>query len=137
MIFLCWLYRVSANVHADGADVEASPAFAVGMYFIPFYNLFVPPVAMSEIARASVSPTDWREQPKWKVVPVWWLLQIISNVMGMYVMVFEKTGGTAPNKFSQLVWTIVIGSALNIALHSSQLFLVTRVAAAQRNRAHS
>lgn len=42
VIFCLWFHRAVLHAHALGIPVAASPAFAVGSWFIPFANLFVP-----------------------------------------------------------------------------------------------
>lgn len=41
-IFCRWFHRAVQHAQALGLPVAASPAFAVGSWFIPFANLFVP-----------------------------------------------------------------------------------------------
>lgn len=50
--FLMWLYRVSKNVPALGnakSRVEYSPGWAVGSFFIPFANFYMPYKAVREV----------------------------------------------------------------------------------------
>ncbi len=46
--FLVWVYRAHANVHALGFnELKFSPGWAVGWWFIPFFNLVQPARAMA------------------------------------------------------------------------------------------
>lgn len=82
VMFFVWLYRAVANVHALGADIGVGAGLAIGIYFIPFVNLFLPPVAMNELVRASKNAANWRQQKGWWLVPVWWVLWLTMNIGG-------------------------------------------------------
>src|SRR5271155_2156330 len=82
--FFVWLYRASANVHALGAsELNAGPGLAIGFYFIPFINLFMPFITMGEIWKASIDAPHWKEQKGTLLIPLWWLLQIGSGIAGI------------------------------------------------------
>lgn len=52
--FLFWIYRAHSNLPALGAEnLDYSPGWAVGYFFIPILNLFRPYQVMSEIWRGS------------------------------------------------------------------------------------
>ena len=86
--FLMWIYRAHSNLPALGAiNLEYSPGWAVGCFFIPVANLIWPYFAMSEIWRGS-DPTKYntvsgrclRSFPL--LVACWWglcLLMIFMN----------------------------------------------------------
>ena len=83
VVFFFWLYRVSANIHALGATgLNATPGFAVGAYFIPFLNLFMPAIIMGEIWKASINAPRWASQRGTPLVAIWWTFQILTNIGG-------------------------------------------------------
>jgi len=81
VVFCVWTYRVNANLHALGAsNLRFTPGWAVGWYFVPVANLWKPYQVMSEIWRASKSPSGWQYEVSSSIVGWWWFLWIISNV---------------------------------------------------------
>jgi hypothetical protein len=51
--FLMWLYRASNNVAAFGQRTQHSSGWAVGSFFVPIMNLFVPYQATKDIWQKS------------------------------------------------------------------------------------
>lgn len=78
ILFLRWVYRCNANAGAMGTEkMEFTPGWAVGCYFVPFVNLFLPYQAMKEIWTRSLGPTD---RPAPQIVRWWWALFLLINV---------------------------------------------------------
>jgi formate-dependent nitrite reductase membrane component NrfD len=68
-----WTYRASSNAHALGAQgLRYSPRWAVGGYFIPIANLWMPYQAVKEIAQASRDPSSWQSRGWPRSLPLWW-----------------------------------------------------------------
>lgn len=81
--FSMWTYRVSSNVHALGCrGLRFKPGWAVGWYFIPIANLWVPYQAMKEIWRASKNPGGWESETTGSVLGWWWFCWIVSAIVG-------------------------------------------------------
>ncbi len=78
--FLMWFYRVHRNLPALGAtNLDYSPGWAVGSFFVPFLNLFRPYQVMSEVWKHSrVGP----ESGATALVGLWWGAWIINGVAG-------------------------------------------------------
>jgi len=82
VVILMWIYRANLNAHRLGAkEMEFSPGWAVGWYFVPFANLWKPYQAMREIWQASANPERWEYEDRSWLLPVWWTIWIISNVV--------------------------------------------------------
>lgn len=76
---LCWIYRASANLWARKLpDVSYSPAGAIGFYFVPLLNLFVPYLAMRDIWRSSLKNAEPPQDAGTSILGIWWLLFICS-----------------------------------------------------------
>lgn len=76
-----WIYFSSKNLRAFGAiGLTIRPGWAVGWYFVPIANLWKPYQAMKEIWQASSDPLDWTRQETPGLMPVWWLLWLVSTV---------------------------------------------------------
>jgi len=54
----------------------------VGWYFVPVANLWKPYQAMKEIWKASSDPENWQDRPVSPLLPWWWLLCVVSSIIG-------------------------------------------------------
>ena len=83
VLFCVWIYRANYNARQLGAtDMQFSPGWAVGWYFIPIANLWKPYQAMCEIWQASADPAHWQQQPRGAILPLWWTFFLLSNFVG-------------------------------------------------------
>jgi hypothetical protein len=88
VIFFCvWLYRAYDNLPALGNPTRAlsySPGWAVGSFFVPIVNLFVPYRAIKELWQKSVLPEERLmsepDVPAW--FHIWWLFWLLSSFAG-------------------------------------------------------
>ncbi|MCK6439330.1 MAG: DUF4328 domain-containing protein [Planctomycetes bacterium] len=89
--FFLWQYRIVRNLPALFADGRKfTPGWAVAWWFFPIANLWKPYQAMREAWRASSprltsTPTDWKKEENSAMLPLWWALWIVSNVLGAEV----------------------------------------------------
>jgi hypothetical protein len=65
--WLVWQHRVTANVWARGHAIPTRPGWAVGWWFIPIANLWMPAVALARVYRASLASSGRPARP-WIVV---------------------------------------------------------------------
>jgi uncharacterized membrane protein len=60
---LTWIYSASRHAHLAGVlEMTVTPGWAVGWYFVPFANLFMPFRAMREIEEASAAAVSQKER---------------------------------------------------------------------------
>ena len=86
VLIIKWIYRANYNAHQLGAqDMNYTPAWSVGYYFIPVFNLWKPYQAMKEIWKASKNPLDWRLSKTSPILPVWWALWLTSNILNQSI----------------------------------------------------
>ena len=83
VVFFCmWLYRAYDNLRAfgHGRQLEHSPGWAVGSFFVPFVNLVIPYRAVREVWQKSAPPDEALlsapSPPAW--FPIWWAFWLIS-----------------------------------------------------------
>ena len=75
------------NARALGAaDLEFTPGYAIGWYFVPIMAVFKPYQAMKEIWRASANPADWQTQSTPLLLPGWWLLWLVNGALGQFAL---------------------------------------------------
>ena len=85
-LILSWIYQANNNARKRGAlQMEYTPGWAVGYFFIPVLTLWKPYQAMQELWKASKNPSDWVFQTTSAVLPLWWGLWLISNFLGQLI----------------------------------------------------
>jgi hypothetical protein len=77
VLFCRVIHRFSANARALGAErMLFDPKGAVGSFFIPLANCFLPYLMLTEIYTASdpqAGPDNWRQSPVRAPLGWWWL----------------------------------------------------------------
>ncbi|WP_265564771.1 DUF4328 domain-containing protein [Streptomyces hygroscopicus] len=85
VVFITWLYRVRVNAEYFAQDVcTMARGWAIGAWFVPVGNLWLPYRVASEIWQASAQNApdgSWRTISK-ALVTAWWTLAITSAVIG-------------------------------------------------------
>ena len=91
--FLIWFHRAHKNLPALGAgNLEHSPGWAVGGFFIPFLNIVRPYQVMREVWKASDPevelsvPHSWQYAATSPLIGFWWVTWLISNFLGQLVL---------------------------------------------------
>jgi hypothetical protein len=124
VVFLVWLHRVFGNLPVIGArNLEFSPGWAVGWWFIPFLN-FVRPYQVvrelySESHRAVENTGGEPSEPTTENVGFWWGTFLIS---GFVLRISDgMVGGAneAPSKYfpvAHLAGNILFSSAAILAI---------------------
>lgn len=80
--FCRWMHRSYANLKALGApDPRYTPGWAVGSFFIPVVNLFLPYRAMKDIWNGSVGRTLTDAEP---LLAYWWAAWIVAGVLDSF-----------------------------------------------------
>jgi hypothetical protein len=134
VLFFIWIYRTSANAHAMGADLSHSAGFSIGMFFVPGLNLFMPPMMMSELARASINAPLWRTQPKSILVALWWTLQLAASIGGIMLNFFTPARGAALAEFRTYFGWIIAFQLLSILHYAVMALLVGKISSKQRSQ---
>lgn len=86
VVFFCvWLYRSYDNLRAFGnRPLGHSPGWAVGSFFVPIVNLFVPYRAVKELWQRSVPESESflsePDVPAW--LSIWWLFWLLASFAG-------------------------------------------------------
>ncbi|MER7759674.1 DUF4328 domain-containing protein [Streptomyces sp. NPDC097619] len=139
--FLLWFRRVRLNAECFGQEgLERSRGWALGVWFVPIANLWMPYGVATDIWRAStLRPRNGTESPAGPAYPylgigVWWVLWVGTCLMGRFV--------------GQMAWdtddldtyrTILLTSAgsdlLDIAAAVAAAVFVRRLTALQRRAA--
>lgn len=135
-VFAAWIHRAHRNLASLGAkNLGVTPAWAVGWFFMPFANLWMPYQAMRTLWRASQDAPRWQLQgvPWW--LALWWVAWVARQALGTAMMSQESSGSAIE---AQLQWTEMnmtahtVGLLLN-ALAAMLVFRISRAQAAQLN----
>lgn len=102
IFLLIWEYRAFNNLPAlKATNLEFSPGWAIGWWFIPFANLVKPYQVMSELWNASDSDFDPKASflsnriGSPKIIGCWWGIWILSNISGRV----SNTMGNAQSQY--------------------------------------
>jgi len=119
-VTLRWLYLANANARALGAtDLMGSPGLAVGWFFIPLANLFMPYVTVRDMWKASADPRDWQAASASGAIVLWWVLWLAGNIAGTISLrlwlEYPKEAGDAGEIFSLVSNLASIPAALILA----------------------
>lgn len=137
--FLMWVYRVSANLRAFGAEgLSISPGWAVGYFFIPILCLYKPYRALRDAWQASKPGLDLAKQPEsWWRVPSdprvgWWWVAVLSGMFVTYGVAFITYESGDSVIRPAFIWLdIVMRTAQNVAV----ILLVTALTTRQEEAA--
>tara|TARA_Y100001970_G_C14085464_1_gene777057 strand:+ start:307 stop:981 length:675 start_codon:yes stop_codon:yes gene_type:complete len=85
IVFLIWLHRANKNSRALGAqDMQFTPDWCIGWWFIPIASLWKPYQAVREIWKTSQDTENWQNKDN-SIVALWWTLWIISSIVGQII----------------------------------------------------
>lgn len=89
-----WIFRASSNAaEILPSDSRIKPGWAIGWFFVPFANLWMPFRAMRETWNSSMSAQDGLEAklPGW--MTLWWMLWVVSNILAQISQRMAQGGG--------------------------------------------
>jgi len=135
ILILKWIYRANYNARQLGAqNMEFTPGWSIGWYFIPIFTLWKPYQAMKEIWKASHEPNDWGSAKTSSILGWWWFFWIVTNAIGNVSFRLAKSA----DELNELISLNLINQAseiLSIPLAIVTLLLITRIYSAQLKHA--
>lgn len=141
IMFLIWLYRCHKNLPALGAEnLEFSPGWAVGWWFIPFLCLYKPFQVVREVWNESdpdVAPDDIR----FHVAPgaptlmvLWWALFLIGNFISSVPNFFWGHLESFREGFRSALIATIVSSIVQVASAGTALMVVRGINQRQDER---
>jgi len=82
ILFYFWIYYTSRNTRAFVSNLKYTPGWAVGCFFIPFVNLFMPYLVMQEIWKANANPVSWNGRRDSIFVGLWFFVRLSVVILG-------------------------------------------------------
>lgn len=126
-LILRWIHRANYNAHQLGAkEMEFTPGWSIGYYFIPILTLWKPYQAMKEIWKSSHNPSDWATEKVSPILGFWWFLWVITNMLGQAVFRMS-TGAEELQELMNLNIITQISDALAIPLALVTLSIVNSI----------
>lgn len=136
-----WIYRAHANLReADLGELDYSPGWVVGSYFVPLANLVIPFRAMRELHNRSHGEDPWQAHSPVADVSSWWSCHLAA-VLVLTVASFVALLATIPNLYVVQPPGVNTGLFLFslLLLAGSAVFLyrtIGAVTSAQQHRMH-
>ena len=138
--FLIWLYRAYGNLSPlQARNLEFSPGWAVGWWFIPFANLVKPFQVVREVYNESdpdVDPyTGFSHVPAGTpaVVGLWWGTFLLSNFANRIADAVYGKGDFPDSEYFPVIF--MIAGILNAAAAASVIYIIWTITKRQAARA--
>lgn len=128
-----FMHRANKNLRAAGVqNLEFTPGWCIGWWFIPFANLIMPRNAMAELYKASAKPTDpaWRTGDVPPALNTWWAAWIVGTLVSRVENRLATSGVDLGLAAIPLSWAST-GLLVVAAIH---LILVVRFIRALQNQ---
>jgi hypothetical protein len=129
VVVAMWIYRAHANLRDRGIELNTSPGWAVGWYFIPFANLFKPFQAMRELWTESHLEADSYGESAPGEITAWWACWLTGNILANVSMRMASFGDGSNLTVATAVSAIASGLTIASALLLRQL--ISQITAAQ------
>jgi hypothetical protein len=139
---LLWLYRVASNLTALGnpkSRIEYTPGWAVGSFFIPFANLFMPYRAFRECWVKSAPLVRTEEEATFPprtptpLLAAWWVSWILMGVVGRVAGRFRTRAGDA-DALVTASWVSIAAELIGIVSAVLAVFFVRALDRRQEER---
>lgn len=120
VFFLMWLHRTHRNLPALGArQLQYSPGWAVGGFFVPFLCFVRPFQVVREIWKASalhlMDDTSWHYAATSPLLGWWWALFLVSRFMGNLSGPLALSGGRTAHDLLHISRWIIVTDGLSAA----------------------
>ena len=135
VIFVRWIYFAHKNLPELGARyLRFSAAWAAGCFFVPLINLWMPFLAMRDLAKASRSPARWDLEDTPGVIVAWWSLWLIVG----FLSASSARSGINAAEFPQVVAALSIPECvMAVPLYLLARLIVRRIWRDQSQRAQA
>jgi hypothetical protein len=135
ILFMMWVHRANQNIRAFGAqDLKFTPGWAVGWFFVPIANLWMPFKVMSEIFRASGQPEEWQKQVNAPLLGRWWFFWVADVVIGRITTIIASHA----EEISQIIastYVTILSDIISIPNYYLTMKLVQKIYALQAEAA--
>lgn len=131
-LILRWVHRTNSNAQAWSSNLNVSPGWNVGFFFIPIANLWKPFQGVRETWEASQSGPDL-SVPAW--MRWWWACWLAISILGNISFRIELQG-TSVSAAGFAAAVDVLSAIIGIPLALLLIRLIRELTAAQESRQH-
>ncbi|WP_405408109.1 DUF4328 domain-containing protein [Streptomyces decoyicus] len=133
-VFIVWFYRVRVNAEGFARDVcTTNRAWAVGSWFVPIGNLWLPYRFAKEVWDASAQSTAdgaWRKVSH-RPVTAWWMMWIAALLVGR-VGASLYNNAESPQALQQATSVVMLSDLLDIAAAALGILFVRKLSRMQQ-----
>ncbi|MET8897495.1 DUF4328 domain-containing protein [Streptomyces albogriseolus] len=134
-LFIIWFHRVRHNAEVFAPDVQCRrPGWAIGGWFIPFANLWIPRGIAQDVLRASQPDPYASEVRHQGLLNAWWGTWIASSIFDRFAT-NRYDQADNPQAVHDAAGWLMTGSVLDIVSAVLALLFVRRLTAAQNDKA--
>ncbi len=136
VMLMLWVHRAWQNLRdANLDDLNYSPGWAIGSFFVPFINLVVPMRAMRELANRSAGEDAWQAALPVADINSWWSC-LIAGLFVRSIVLFVTLVDSIPylHVTTPLTATMALGLLGNLLLMGSTWFLYRTIGVITRDQ---
>jgi hypothetical protein len=140
ILFLMWIHRAHRNLPALGAQqLKFTPGWAVGWFFVPFANLFMPYRVVTEIWKASDPNGDITDGMAWQnalpspLIGCWWACWVIAGLLGRSLFNTSLRAET-PSELLNVSWLSFFADVFSIVTTGLLIVLIRAIDARQAEK---
>jgi hypothetical protein len=126
VVFIVWMVRGYRRLPSLGVRPALEAGWAVGGWFLPVANLFVPVVVMAQLNRVARGPNDLLAEPvRFRgLIAMWWTTWLVSGLLVLASIGEARTHGLQALYRADLVRT---GSELAAVVSGIAAIALVRV----------
>ncbi|MFI1653762.1 DUF4328 domain-containing protein [Streptomyces sp. NPDC020472] len=136
VLFIVWFHRLRNNAEVWAGDLQGrKPGWAIGGWFVPIGNLWIPRVIAADIWRASRwAPYAPDTKGELTLLNGWWVCFVVGNVTDSIAGRLYKNAETVEAYDTATAWSLA-GYGLNAAAAVLAILLVRRLTSMQHAKA--
>ncbi|MGV9604074.1 DUF4328 domain-containing protein [Streptomyces sp. NPDC003631] len=135
VVFIIWFFRIRKNADFFAPDAcEMKSGWAIGAWFIPIGNLWLPRKIAGEVWNAS---TDWDSEPRGTSqtsMNVWWVLFVASSLLQRFSGA-EYSDGASATELKHAAGTMIFFCVLDAMAAVFAILFVRKLTRMQFDKA--
>lgn len=135
VVFIVWFHRVRKNAEVFAPDLQRrSAGWAIGGWFIPIGNLWIPCGVAADILQASHADPYGRQAARRGILSLWWGVWVLSLLVDRYATVVYDHAETAP-QLRDAAAPLVVGASLDLVAAVLAILFVRQITRMQHTKA--
>ncbi|WP_329116882.1 DUF4328 domain-containing protein [Streptomyces sp. NBC_01353] len=136
IVFIIWFHRLRKNAGVWAADLQRrTPGYAIGCWFIPFGNFWIPRAIAVDIWRASRwEPYAAEGKRELTLLNSWWTCLLVANIVNWISGKMYEAAETREAYDTATVWSLT-GYLLDIGAAVLAILFVRRLTSMQHRKA--